>query len=303
MSTRGPGSVARVTYEQIAYEVEDGIATITLDRPEQMNAYTMRMHEELIDALDRADADDDVRVIIFTGRGRAYCAGADLSEGGAAFSAGDDLAMADYEDGGGLLTRRIFASPKPVIGAINGSAVGVGLTMTLAMDVRFVAEGAKLGFVFVRRGIVPEACSSWFLPRIVGVSQAAEWMLTGRVFGPDEALAGGLVRSVHPKEEVVDAARALAREMADGTAPVSVAMTRAMLWRMLGEPDPAAAHVIDSRGIFTRGRMPDVQEGVMAFLQKREPAFPDKVSSDLPDWFVRWLEAGSVSAFLEGERG
>ncbi len=303
MSTRGPGSVARVTYEQIAYEVEDGIATITLDRPEQMNAYTMRMHEELIDALDRADADDDVRVIIFTGRGRAYCAGADLSEGGAAFSAGDDLAMADYEDGGGLLTRRIFASPKPVIGAINGSAVGVGLTMTLAMDVRFVAEGAKLGFVFVRRGIVPEACSSWFLPRIVGVSQAAEWMLTGRVFGPDEALAGGLVRSVHPKEEVVDAARALAREMADGTAPVSVAMTRAMLWRMLGEPDPAAAHVIDSRGIFTRGRMPDVQEGVMAFLEKREPAFPDKVSSDLPDWFVRWLEAGSVSAFLEGERG
>lgn len=301
MSTRRAGSVALVTYEQIAYEVEDGIATITLDRPEQMNAYTMRMHEELINALDRADADDDVRVIIFTGRGRAYCAGADLSEGGAAFSAGDDLAMADYEDGGGLLTRRIFASPKPVIGAINGSAVGVGLTMTLAMDVRFVAEGAKLGFVFVRRGIVPEACSSWFLPRIVGVSQAAEWMLTGRVFGPDEALAGGLVRSVHPKEEVVGAARALAREMADGTAPVSVAMTRAMLWRMLGESDPAAAHVIDSRGVFTRGRMPDVQEGVMAFLEKREPAFPDKVSTDLPDWFIRWLDAGSVDAFLEGE--
>lgn len=292
-----------MTYEQIAYDVEDSIATITLDRPEQMNAYTAQMHHELIAALDRADADDDVRVIIFTGRGRAFCAGADLSEGGASFTAGGDMDMADYEDGGGLLTRRIFESPKPVIGAINGSAVGVGLTMTLAMDVRFVAEGAKLGFVFVRRGIVPEACSSWFLPRIVGVSQAAEWMLTGRVFGPEEALAGGLVRSVHPKEEVVDAALALAREMADGTAPVSVAMTRAMLWRMLGEPGPASAHAIDSRGIFTRGRMQDVQEGVMAFLEKRDPVFPDKVSRDLPDWFVRWRDAGSVSAFLEGEQG
>ena len=277
-------------YQQITYELADGVATITLDRPEQLNAYTAQMHHELIDALDRSDADDDVRVVVFTGRGRAFCAGADLSEGAATFDSSSAIGIDAYEDGGGLLTRRIFESKKPVIGAINGSAVGVGLTMTLAMDVRLVAEGAKLGFVFTRRGIVPEACSSWFLPRIVGISQAAEWVLTGRVFGPDEALAGGLVRSVHAPGAVLDAARELAREMAEGTSPVSVAMSRQMLWRMLGASSPAEAHAIDSRGIFDRGRSADAAEGVTAFLEKRPPAFPDKVSEDLPDWFVRWLE-------------
>lgn len=289
-------------YEDIAYDVADGIATITLDRPEQLNAYTRRMHDELVDALDRADADDDVRVVIFTGRGRAYCAGADLSEGAATFARGADaFRIEEHADGGGLLTQRLFESTKPLIAAINGSAVGVGLTMTLPMDVRMVAEGAKLGFVFARRGIVPEACSSWFLPRIVGIAQAGEWVLTGRVFGPEEALRGGLVRSVHPPGELLGAARALAREMADGTSPVSVAMSRAMLWRMLGEASPGAAHEIDSRGIFSRGRSGDAREGVTAFLEKRDPAFPDRVSADLPDWFTRWREAGSVAAFLEHE--
>lgn len=295
------GTVAPVDYEQIAYEVEDGIATVTLDRPEQLNAYTRRMHDELIDVLGRTDADDDVRVVVFTGRGRAYCAGADLSEGARAFEAAtEEFDMGSYADGGGILTRRLLESTKPLIAAINGSAVGVGLTMTLPMDVRMVAEGAKLGFVFARRGIVPEACSSWFLPRIVGIAQASEWVLTGRVFGPDEALRGGLVRSVHPPDELLGAARALAREMADGTAPVSVAMSRAMLWQMLGEATPAAAHEIDSRGIFSRGRSGDAAEGVMAFLEKRDPAFPDRVSADLPDWFQRWRAAGSVAAFLDG---
>ncbi len=282
-----------VDYQQITYELTDGIATITLDRPEQLNAYTAQMHHELIDALDRSDADDDVRVVIFTGRGRAFCAGADLSEGAATFDSSSAIGIDAYEDGGGLLTRRIFESKKPVIGAINGSAVGVGLTMTLAMDVRMVAEGAKLGFVFDRRGIVPEACSSWFLPSIVGISQAAEWVLTGRVFGPDEALEAGLVRSVHASDAVLDAARELAREMADGTSPVSVAMSRLMLWRMLGASSPAEAHAIDSRGIFDRGRSADAAEGVTAVLEKRPPAFPDKVSTDLPEWFERWLETGS----------
>lgn len=287
-------------YQQISYDTADGIATITLDRPEQLNAYTAQMHFELVDALDRCDADDDVRVVIFTGRGRAYCAGADLSEGASTFErAAEDFRLEEHADGGGLLTQRLFACTKPVIAAINGSAVGVGLTMTLAMDVRMVAEGAKLGFVFARRGIVPEACSSWFLPRIVGIAQAAEWLYTGRVFGPDEALRGGLVRSVHAPDELLDAARALAREMADGTAPVSVALSRAMLWRMLGEPGPWAAHAIDSRAMFDRGRSGDAREGVMAFLEKRDAAFPDRVSTDVPAWVDEWKAAGSVRAYLD----
>lgn len=289
-------------YEQITYETADSIATVTLDRPEQLNAYTARMHHELVDALDRSDADDDVRVVIFTGRGRAFCAGADLSEGASTFARADEeFRIAEHADGGGLLTQRIFASTKPVIAAINGPAVGVGLTMTLAMDVRLVAEGAKLGFVFARRGIVPEACSSWFLPRIVGIAQAAEWAYTGRVFGPDEALRGGLVRSVHAPDELLGAARALAREMADGTAPVSVAIARAMLWRMLGEPGPWAAHAIDSRAMFDRGRSGDAQEGVTAFLEKRDAAFPDRVSTDVPAWVEQWKAAGSTAAFLGGD--
>ncbi|MBJ7331593.1 MAG: crotonase/enoyl-CoA hydratase family protein [Solirubrobacteraceae bacterium] len=289
-------------YTQISYDVADGIATITLDRPDHMNAYTAQMHHELIDALDRTDADDDVRVVIFTGRGRAFCAGADLSEGAKTFEmAAQDFAIDDHADGGGLLTQRLFESNKPLIAAINGSAVGVGLTMTLPMDFRLVADNAKLGFVFARRGIVPEACSSWFLPRIVGIAQASEWVLTGRIFRPDEALRGGLVRSVHSGDELLAAATELAREIADNTSPVSVAMSRAMLWRMLGEDTPNDAHEIDSRGIFSRGQSGDAREGVMAFLEKRPAAFPDRVSTDVPDWFIRWKDAGSVDAFVEGE--
>jgi enoyl-CoA hydratase/carnithine racemase len=290
-------------YEQIAYEVADGVATVTLDRPERLNAYTPQMHHELVDAIDRADADDDVRAVIFTGRGRGFCAGADLAAGGETFAraGGTEFSLEQHGDGGGRLTQRLYRSLKPLIAAVNGPAVGVGATMTLAMDVRLAAEEARFGFVFARRGIVPEACSSWFLSRVVGISQAMEWVATGRVFDAAEALRGGLVRSVHPADELLGAARALAREIADHTAPVSVAMARTMLWRMLEERTPAAAHEIDSRAMFSRGRSADVREGVGAFVEKRPAVFPERVSGDLPEWFARWRESPDVEAFLGGD--
>lgn len=276
-------------YTQITYEVADRIATITLHRPEQLNAFTGTMMREVIDAFDRVDADDDVRVVIVTGAGRGFCAGADLSGGGETFSkGGSDEIPEDVgipRDGGGLVSLRIFECTKPVIGAINGAAVGVGVTMTLPMDIRLASEHAKFGFVFARRGIVPEACSSWFLPRLVGISQAAEWCYSGRVFPASEALAGGLVRSVHPADELLPAARAIAAEIAENTAPVSVALTRQMLWRMLGAAHPMEAHKVDSRGIMSRGASPDAREGVVSFLEKRPPAFPVKVSDGLPEIF------------------
>jgi len=276
-------------YTQITYEVADRIATITLHRPDQLNAFTGTMMREVIDAFDRVDADDDVRVVIVTGAGRGFCAGADLSSGGETFSkGGSDEIPEDVgipRDGGGLVSLRIFECAKPVIGAINGAAVGVGVTMTLPMDIRLASEHAKFGFVFARRGIVPEACSSWFLPRLVGISQAAEWCYSGRVFPASEALAGGLVRSVHPADELLPAARAIAAEIADNTAPVSVALTRQMLWRMLGAAHPMDAHKVDSRGILSRGASPDAREGVVSFLEKRPPEFPVKVSDGLPDIF------------------
>jgi len=276
-------------YTQITYEVADRIATITLHRPDQLNAFTGTMMREVIDAFDRVDADDDVRVVIVTGAGRGFCAGADLSSGGETFSkGGSDEIPEDVgipRDGGGLVSLRIFECTKPVIGAINGAAVGVGVTMTLPMDIRLASEHAKFGFVFARRGIVPEACSSWFLPRLVGISQAAEWCYSGRVFPASEALAGGLVRSVHPADELLPAARAIAAEIAENTAPVSVALTRQMLWRMLGAAHPMDAHKVDSRGILSRGASPDAREGVVSFLEKRPPAFPVKVSDGLPDIF------------------
>ncbi len=276
-------------YTQIIYEVADHIATITLDRPDQLNAFTGTMMREVIDAFDRVDADDDVRVVIVTGAGRGFCAGADLSGGGETFSrGGSDVIPADVgipRDGGGLVSLRIFDCKKPVIGAINGAAVGVGVTMTLPMDIRLASEHAKFGFVFARRGIVPEACSSWFLPRLVGISQAAEWCYSGRVFPAAEALAGGLVRSVHPADELLPAARAIATEIAENTSAVSVALTRQMLWRMLGADHPMEAHKVDSRGILARGRAADAREGVTSFLEKRAPHFPDRVSADLPDIF------------------
>jgi enoyl-CoA hydratase/carnithine racemase len=282
-----------VDYTQIAYEVEDHIATLTLDRPERLNAFTGVMMAEMIDAFDRSDADDDVRAVIVTGRGRGFCAGADLSGGGETFSrgGGGDPSGPDRvpRDGGGLVSLRIFESKKPVIGAINGPAVGVGVTMTLPMDIRLASENARFGFVFARRGIVPEAASSWFLPRVVGISQAAEWVYTGRVFDAQEALAGRLVRSVHPADELLPMARAIATEIADNTAPVSVALSRLMLWRMLGADHPMEAHRVDSRAILARGSSDDAREGVNAFLEKRSAEFPVQVSDGLPPVFPDWI--------------
>ena len=280
-------------FEDIRLEIADGIATITLHRPDKMNAFTGRMMHEMIAAFDETDANDDVRAVIVTGSGRAFCAGADLSGGGSTFSrGGSDVVDASGvpRDGGGLLTLRIFESHKPVIGAINGAAVGVGATMTLPMDIRLASDAARFGFVFARRGIVPEACSSYFLPRIVGIQRATEWVFTGRVFGADEAHEGGLVRSVHAGHELLDVARQIAREIADYTAPVSVALSRKMLWRMLGASHPMEAHRVDSRGIMERGRSADAREGVESFLAKRDAVYPDRVSDGLPDIFVDWVD-------------
>jgi enoyl-CoA hydratase/carnithine racemase len=286
-------TVVRMEYTQIAYEVDDGIATLTLDRPDQLNAFTNVMMRELIDAFDRTDADDDVRAVIVTGRGRGFCAGADLSGGGDTFRGGgsdEQTSIGVPRDGGGLVALRVFASHKPVIAAINGPAVGVGVTMTLPMDIRLMSTSAKVGFVFARRGIVPEAASSWFLPRLVGIQQATEWVFTGRLVSAEEALAGRLVRSIHAPDELLTAARAIAREIADNTAPVSVALSRQMLWRMLGAAHPMEAHRVDSRGIKERGASADTREGVTSFLEKRPARFPDKVSDGLPDLFPGWSE-------------
>lgn len=276
------------------YEVQDHIATITLSRPDQLNAFTNTMMRELIDAFDAVDADDDVRAVIVTGAGRGFCAGADLSSGAATFAeggGGDRAGAAQIpRDGGGMVSLRIFECTKPVIGAINGAAVGVGVTMTLPMDIRLASSAARFGFVFARRGIVPEACSSWFLPRLVGISQAAEWVYTGRVFDADEALKGGLVRSVHAPDELLEAARTIAAEIAAHTSPVSVALSRQMLWRMMGASHPMEAHRVDSRGIVERGKSPDSAEGVMSFLEKRPPSFPGKVSDGLPEIFPDWVD-------------
>ncbi|MFM2410908.1 MAG: hypothetical protein RL481_1736 [Pseudomonadota bacterium] len=283
-------------FTQILYQVENNIATITLHRPEKMNAFTGTMMKEMIEAFDRIDADDDVRAVIVTGYGdRAFCAGADLTpEGGGQVFANrgevDDLSDDRVRDGGGRLTLRIYECKKPVIAAINGAAVGVGVTMQLPMDIRLASETARFGFVFARRGIVPEAASSWFLPRLVGYQQALEWCMTGRIFDAQEALNGGLVRSVHPANELLDEARKLAREIADNTAPVSIAMTRHMLWRNASEPHPMGAHRVDSRAIYRRSRSGDAAEGIASFLEKRTPNYPDKVSSDMPDFFPWWEE-------------
>ena len=278
-------------YSEISYAVEDGVATLTLDRPQVLNAFTEHMLDEMLDAFDRSDADDDVRAVILTGRGRGFCAGADLSGGARTFDPSlGGAADGVPRDGGGRLTLRIFASTKPVIAAINGPAVGVGVTMTLPADIRLAAESARFGFVFARRGLVPEACSSWFLPRVVGISQAAEWVYTGRVFGADEALATGLVRSVHPGDELIPAARRIAAEIAASTSAVSVALSRQLLWRMLGASHPMDAHRADSRGIAATGRSADAREGVTSFLEKRPARFEDRVTSDLPEIFPDWIE-------------
>jgi enoyl-CoA hydratase/carnithine racemase len=286
---------AHGAYETLLTDVSDGILTLTLNRPARLNAFTDVMARELIAAFDAADADDAVRVVVVTGAGRAFCAGADLGSGGdtfdrAAHGRGDDPADVRNRDGGGTVTLRIFKCLKPVIAAVNGPAVGIGATMQLAMDIRLASETARFGFVFARRGITPEAASAWFLPRLVGMSQALEWCFTGRVFAADEALRGGLVRSLHAPDALLPAAYALAREIADNTAPVSVAMTRQMLWRMSAARDPMEAHRVDSRAIFERGASADAAEGVTSFLEKRPAAFPCKVSSDMPTFFPWWEE-------------
>ena len=282
-----------MAYEEIIYEVSEQIATITLNRPDKLNSFTNRMLKEIIAAFDESDADDNVRAVIVTGSGRAFCAGADLSGGGETFAKGGSDVKAKtgvMRDGGGLVSLRIFESKKPVIGAINGAAVGVGVTMTLPMDIRLASTSSKFGFVFAKRGIIPEAASSWFLPRIVGISQATEWCFTGRMISADEAKEGRLVRSVHAPEDLLPAARAIAREIAENTAPVSVALSRQMLWRMLGADHPMQAHRVDSRAINSRGASDDAREGVLSFLEKRPANFPVKVSDGLPEVFPDWQD-------------
>ena len=282
-----------MAYEEIIYEVSEQIATITLNRPDKLNSFTNRMLKEIISAFDESDADDNVRAVIVTGSGRAFCAGADLSGGGETFAKGGSDVKAKtgvMRDGGGLVSLRIFESKKPVIGAINGAAVGVGVTMTLPMEIRLASTTSKFGFVFAKRGIVPEAASSWFLPRIVGISQATEWCFTGRMISADEAKEGRLVRSVHAPEDLLPAAQAIAREIAENTAPVSVALSRQMLWRMLGADHPMQAHRVDSRAINSRGASDDAREGVMSFLEKRPANFPVKVSDGLPEVFPDWQD-------------
>lgn len=295
--------------QTITTEIDNGVMTLTLNRPDRLNAFTRVMMDEMLAALDAADADDAVRAIIVTGAGRGFCAGVDLDDPDAFTAAKLDPASTDAEawndpanrDMGGILALRLFNCLKPVIAAINGPSVGIGTTMQLPMDIRIASDKARFGFVFARRGIVPEAASSWFLPKVVGMSRALEWCYSGRVFGAEEALAGGLIRSVHAPDDLLPAALAIAREIADNTAPVSIALTRQMMWRMAGADHPMRAHQIDSRAIVARSTSADAAEGVASFLEKRAPAFPDRVSVQMPGFFPWWQEPGwSVKADAEG---
>jgi enoyl-CoA hydratase/carnithine racemase len=293
-------------FETLRYEIEDQVLVVTMNRPERLNAFNSQMQREFLEALDYADADDEVRAVIVTGEGRGFCAGADLAKGAETFDYENQTeeAKADrasnegrhegsnswLRDGGGLLSLRIYEFNKPIIAAINGPAVGVGITMTLPMDIRIASTQARIGFVFSRRGIVPEACSSYFLPRVVGVSKALEWAYSGKVFDADEALSGGLIRSVHEPEDLLPTARAIASEIAENTSAISVTMIRHMMWRMLGADHPMEAHKVDSRGIFHLGRGADAREGVVSFLEKRPANFTLKTSEDLPEFFPWWEE-------------
>ena len=285
-------------FETIEFDVTDSVATITLNRPERMNAFTTQMRQDICDALDLTDADDEVRAVIFTGAGKAFCAGADLSSGGKTFDfkaradeAREAMRVGDvYRDGGGIVSLRLFESQKPIIGAINGAAVGVGVTMQLPMDIRLASTKARFGFVFNRRGITPEAASSWFLTKAVGMQTALEWCYTGRIFEAQEAFEKGLVRSLHKPEDLLPAARELAAEIAQHAAPVSVALTRQMMWRMASVEHPMTAHEVDSRSIQSRGQSADAREGVSSFLEKRPAVFPEKVSSDMPEFYPWWQD-------------
>jgi enoyl-CoA hydratase/carnithine racemase len=273
-----------VAFEQIRLDVADHVATVTLNRPDRLNAFTPLMGDELLQAFDLTDADDEVRAVVVTGAGRGFCAGADIGDGPGTF----DLGETAPRDPGGVVSLRIYRSSKPVIAAINGAAVGIGATMTLPMDARLVSDGAKIGFVFTRLGLVPEGCSTWFLPRLVGISQATDWVLSGRIFGATEASEKGLARSVHQPDELLAAAHALAREWTEHTAPVSVALARHMLWNMMGEPHPIVAHDAESLALWSRGRSADGQEGVAAFLEKRDAMFTDRVSNPDATLFAQW---------------
>ena len=283
-------SASETAFETLRYDVADRVATLTLNRPDRLNAVNATSIRELVAAFDAADGDDEVRAVIVTGAGRAFCAGADLGPGGATFAGGPGRRdrPEEHRDGGGLVTLRIFEMKKPVIAAINGPAVGFGVTLTLAMDIRIASSAARLGFVFARRGVVPEACSTWFLPRLVGIAQAAEWVYTGRVFSADEARAGGLVSRVVAPDELLPTARALAREITDNTSAVSVALIRQMLWRMLGASHPVEAHRLDSLGMWHTGRSADAHEGVTSFLEKRSPRFTGRPSKDMPPFYPWW---------------
>ena len=287
-------------FECILYDVKDKVLTITLNRPDRLNAYTGQMQSNLIEAFDKAGKDDDIRAIIVTGAGRGFCAGADLGAGGNTFNRevrnnkGETEGIKDdpewMRDGGGRTTLAIFDCPKPIIAAFNGPAVGVGVTMTLPMDIRIASEEAKFGFVFARRGLVPEAASSWFLPRVVGINKAVEWTFSGRVFSPEEAKEGGLIRSIHPADKLLEEANKIAQEIVENTSAVSVAMTRQMLWKLLGADHPMEAHKVDSRAIYELGQGGDAKEGVESFLEKRPPEFPSKVSEDMPEFYPWWEE-------------
>jgi enoyl-CoA hydratase/carnithine racemase len=287
-------------FECILYDVKDKVLTITLNRPDRLNAYTGQMQSNLIEAFDKAGKDDDIRAIIVTGAGRGFCAGADLGAGGNTFNRevrnnkGETEGIKEdpewMRDGGGRTTLAIFDCPKPIIAAFNGPAVGVGVTMTLPMDIRIASEEAKFGFVFARRGLVPEAASSWFLPRVVGINKALEWTFSGRVFSPEEAKEGGLIRSIHPADKLLEEANKIAQEIVENTSAVSVAMTRQMLWKLLGADHPMEAHKVDSRAIYELGQGGDAKEGVESFLEKRPPEFPSKVSEDMPEFYPWWEE-------------
>lgn len=290
-----------MSQKTIRYSSSDGIATLTLHRPEKLNALTEEMARELLDVFDVIDADDGVRAVIITGSGRAFCAGADLSSGASTFDVGtpdspvrengkDNEVAEPARDWGGILTLRIYRCLKPLIAAINGPAIGIGATMTLPMDIRLASDKAKIGFVFVRRGIVPEAASSYFLPRVVGISRALEWCYSGRVYPAEEMKSGGLIRAIHAESELLQAAREIAQEIVENAAPVSIALTRQMMWRGLGMDDPMEAHKIESRAIVARGRSADAAEGVNSFLEKRRPVFPGRVSQDMPGYFPWWRD-------------
>jgi len=275
---------------QTSYEIDRGIATITLHRPDRMNAFTPVMHDELITIFAEADMDDAVRVVVVTGAGKAFCAGADLSGGGSTFDRSEKTTISDHRDGGGQVALAIYKCRKPVIAAINGHAVGIGITMTLPMDMRIVAEDAKIGFVFAKRGVVLEACSSWFLPRIIGIAKATELAYTGRVFRAVEEAGSGLFNYVLPKDRVLSKAMEIATEIAANTSAVSVALNKALLWHGLGEDDPQSAHLVDSRCFYWAGKQKDANEGILSFLEKRQPNFTMSSSTDMPDFYPWWKE-------------